>query len=177
MPLFGFDITKNDIGVIRTKSLFYELSYADPSHAVFTMKETDTETSEGRPLVSFSKTFIELTVDDPTEVTFADTVFGSWAVWDKIRNADKRIVANIESSRHEATIRRKSLALRTIVKEVESQGRGAMSAAKYLLEEPWVVAKDGRKKRASALETAKEAFDREGLSEDIKRLEEGGLLQ
>ncbi len=176
MALFGFEHTKNDMGVVRTKSLFYELAYDNSEFAVFTLKEQDSETSDGRPLMSFSKTFIELTVDDPTEVTFADEMFGSWEVWDKIRNSDKRIVSKLQGWRREADVRRKSIALQTIVQEVRSQGRSALTAAKYLIDEPWNI-KDGRKTRPEARETASEAFERVGASEDVKRLKEQGLIQ
>jgi len=129
--------------------------------------------------MSLAQTFIAMTVDDPTEVEFADAVFGSWEVWEKISNSDKRLVAKIKKWRHEADIRRKALAFRAIVKEIRLEGKGALSAAKYLLEEPWKgsKAKDGRKGRAETRETAEQAFERNGVSEDLKRLREEGLLQ
>jgi hypothetical protein len=179
MALYDFSYTKTSSGVVRTKSLFYETSYDNPEFAIFTLKEHDSETSDGRPLMSLAQTFIAMTVDDPTEVEFSDAVFGSWEVWDKIRNSDKRIVAAVEKWRKEADIRRKAIAFKTIVQEVKSQGRGALSAAKYLLEEPWLKGNtpDGRKSKAEARENAKDAFERTGVAEDIKRLREEGLIQ
>ena len=178
-PLFTYEQLKNEKGVIRTKSLFYEYAYDDPQFAIFTIKDTDHQTSEGRPLMSLSKKFIELTVDDPTEVLFADKLFGSWEVWDKIRNSDKRIVAKLEKWRKESVIRRKSLAFQTLVNEIKTQGRGALASSKYLLEEPWKAkgGADGRKVRKESAETAQEAFERDGLKEDLKRLKDGGLMQ
>ena len=179
MALYDFTYTKTDNGIIRTKSLFYELAYDNPEFAIFTLKEHDSETSAGRPLMSLAQTFIAMTIDDPTEVEFADEVFGSWEVWDKIRNSDKRIVAAIEKWRKEADIRRKAIAFKAVVNEARD-GKSSLAAAKYLIEEPWKKgdnSTDGRKKRSEARETAKEAFERTGVAEDIKRLREDGLIQ
>lgn len=180
MALFTMDQLKTSNGIIRTKSLFYEFCYENPEHAVLTLKDHDCTTSDGKPLISLSQKFIELTVDDPTEVTFADAVFGSWAVWEKLMNSDSRFTRKLEAWRKEATVRRKALAFNVLVNEVRTNGKGSLGAAKYLLEEGWGPkgqSKDGRAHRKQAQETADEAFERQGLTEDLKRLKEDGLLQ
>lgn len=179
MALYTMEQLKNEHGVTRTQGLFLELSYSNQTNCIFTMREDDYETSDGRPLMSLSKKFIELTVDDPTEVLFADTVFGSWNVWERISTSHKKIVAAVAQWRKEAIIRRKSIAFQTLVNEVRTQGKQSLTSAKYLIEEPWIkgVGKDGRKHRKESAETAQEAFEREGLSEDLERLKEGGLIQ
>jgi hypothetical protein len=120
-----------------------------------------------------------MAVDDPTEITFSDHIFGSWQVWDKIRNSDKRLVTHIEKWRKEADVRRKALAFSVVVNEVKNEGKSSFAAAKYLIEEGWNPkgrTTDARKKRAESRETAQTAFEREGLTEDMARLKEAGLL-
>lgn len=179
MALYDFSYTKTPQGVIRTKSLFHELEY-ESEFSIFTLKEKPMTHPSGRPLVPISQKFIEMTVVDPTEISFADHMFGSWDVWDKLTHSDKRLVTHIQKWRREADIRRKALAFKVVVDEVQNQGKSAFSAAKYLIEEPWNTkgtTKDARKKREESRETAQEAFEREGLSEDVVRLRESGLIQ
>ena len=180
MALYDFTFTKGDQGVIRTKSLFYELSYDNQEHVLFTLKEHDIELPNGRPLVALSKIFIDSVMTDPTEYDFAQAVFGSWEVWEKITKQPK-LKQHIEKWRREATIKRKALAFRSVLSEVQEGGKSSFTAAKYLIEEPWAVkdarTTDGRKARKDARETAEEAFERAAVSDDIKRLKEEGLIQ
>lgn len=180
MALYDFTFTKGDQGVIRTKSLFYELCYDNPEHAIFTLKEHDIVLPNGRPAVALSQKFIDLCTTDPTEYEFAMHMFGSWEVWEKI-STSANVQKHVEKWRKEATIRRKAMAFQSVVSEVTEGGKSAFTAAKYLIEEPWAVkdgrTKDGRKARADARETAQEAFERAGVHEDLKRLKEEGLIQ
>ncbi len=180
MALYDFTMTKGDSGVIRTQSLFYELSYDNPDNALFTFKEEDILMPNGRPAVALSKLFIEMATDDPTEYEFAQAVFGSWDVWEKIQKAYK-IKDHVKKWRKEAAIRRKAMAFKTILSEVQEGGRSSFGAAKYLIEENWAVkdarTTDGRKARKNAQETAEEAFERAAVSDDLKRLKEEGLIQ
>ena len=178
MALYDFSYTKTDQGVIRTKSLFYELDHQSDA-CIFTLKEEAIEHPSGRPLMPIAQIFIAMAVDDPTEITFSDYIFGSWQVWDKIRNSDKRLVVHVEKWRKEADIRRKALAFSVVVNEVKNEGKSSFAAAKYLIEEGWNPkgqTVDARKKRSEARETAQTAFEREGLTEDMQRLKEAGLL-
>lgn len=181
MPLLQPSQYKSEQGVVRTKSLFYELCYDNNEHAVFTLKEDEHTHPSGRKLIPISQIFIEMAVVDPTGYNFAQAVFGSWSAWEKISNSDKRLVAHIDSWRREADVRRKSQAFKAVVEEVTNQGKSAFTAAKYLLEEGWTSKNartaDGRKARAEAQQTAEEAFERSAVSDDIKRLQEQGLLQ
>ena len=181
MPLLSPDQFKNTVGVVRTKSLFYELCYDDSESAVFTLKDEAMVSPSGVTLIPISKIFIEMAVDDPTEISFALHVFGSWDAWEKLCRSDKRLINHIEAWRREAAVRRKQLAFKVIVDEVRTSGKSAFSAAKYLLEEGWVAqdkrTQDGRKKRQEVRETAEEAFERAAIEEDLKRLREEGFLQ
>ena len=87
MALFDMSIFKTEKGVVRTQTLFYELSYSDLDYVVFTLKEHDTETTCGRPLKSLHRLFVDLTVADASEYTFAQYVFGSWDVWQKLQSS------------------------------------------------------------------------------------------
>ena len=180
MPLLSPDQYKNGSGATMTKALFFELSYHDPDKAVFTLKDEAIVSPSGVTLIPLSKIFIDMAVDDPTEITFAYHVFGSYDAWLKISSSDKRLVAHVESWRREATILRKQLAFKVVVDEVRNGGKSAFSAAKYLIEEGWETkdqrTADGRKNRAKARETAEEAFERAAVEEDLKRLKEEGFI-
>lgn len=180
MALFDMSYIKTEQGVIRTKSLFYELDYESDS-CLFTLKEDAIpHPTLGRELLPISRLFIEMTVEDPTEYEFASAVFGSWDVWEKIRSSDKRLVAHIEKWRVEADVRRKAMAFRTLLNEVKNDGKASFTAAKYLLEDGWKKTDgrttDGRKERAKQRENAEEAFKRNGVADDLKRLREEGLI-
>ena len=177
MSLLSSSQFKTKEGVVRTKSLFYELLYDDHTYAVFTTKEEDHETPDGKPLVSFPKLFVSSLVDDPTEYSFAMEVFGSWSAWDKIRNSDKRLVKKIEAWRLEADIARKAMAFRSVVEEAKG-GKSAFSASKYLIEGSWKTkGPDGRSARSRERETAQLAFEKSGVDEDLERLRDEGLIQ
>jgi len=181
MPLYDSSDFKTTNGITRTRSLFWELDY-DGEDALFTIKDEEcVHPRSNRTLVPIGKLFIELTVEDPTEYSFAEAVFGSWDAWDKISSGDKRIQANVERWRREADVRRKSLAFATLLQEAKKDGKSSFTAAKYLLEDGWKKpdgrTTDGRKERAQTRETAEEAFRRSALEEDIQRLKEEGHLQ
>ena len=166
-------------GVIRTRSLFYEFSYASDC-AVFTVKDRPVTSPLTGPLIEFRKLFVEYYIQDPTEVSFADHVFDSWKAWSKIRSSDKRIVALLEDCRLEGDIRRKAMAFTTVLETATSDKASAFSAAKYLIEGGWDTTKsgkDGRSKRQRDRDTANEAFHRTGMEDDLQRLKDSGLIQ
>ena len=179
MALFDTTFTKNDSGTVMTKSLFYELSYHDHTNVIFTLKDHDIELPNGRPAVALSQKFIDLCTMDPTEYEFAQLVFGSWEVWERI-SGSPMIKPYVDKWRKESIIRRKALAFKAVISEVAEGGRSSFTAAKYLIEENWVdqgQTKDGRAARKDAKETATEAFERAAASEDLKRLRDEGLIQ
>jgi len=173
-------------GPYMTKALFYEITN-DQDSAVFTLKEqdypiTNTESpAYGKTMLSLRRLFVEYTLDDPTEVTFSDKVFGSWRAWSAICRSPV-LAPYLEEWREEAAVRRKSLAFKSVVEEATG-GRSALQASKYLIEEPWKLkgtrsdTKDGRALRKKIRETAAKAFDDAGIEEDIQRLKDQGLLQ
>ena len=180
MALFEMSQLKNDSGALRTQSLFYELSYDNPEHAIFTLKEDDITLPSGRKAYSLRQLFLARTTFDPTEYEFALAVFGSWDVWQRLSKS-ARVKAHVEDYRHEAAVRRKAMAFGSIINEVREGGKSSFTAAKYLIDEPWATkdarTTDGRKARKNAKQTAEEAFERAAVSDDIKRLKEEGLIQ
>ena len=178
-PLLSWDQFHTETGVVLTKSLFYELCY-DSQFAVFTTKEIPNSSPITGELIQIRKIFIDHYVADPTEVSFADAVFGSWKAWSKIRSSDKRLVKLLEEWRDEGTVRRKAMAFTTVLDTATSEKANAFSAAKYLIEGGWDTTKsgkDGRSKRQRDRDTANEAFDRSGIEDDLQRLRNNGLVQ
>lgn len=123
---------------------------------IFTIRD------EKEGLISLKKLFVEHTADDPTEVTFAQVVFGSVDYW----LAAREMVAfrpHLEEWRKEADLERKRIAFQAIISEVKEGGRSAFSAAKYLIDEPWKTAKD----RKQSKETTEKAFQQVRSNKDI----------
>lgn len=180
MALFDMSTFKNDSGALRTQSLFYELSYDNPEHAVFTLKEDDIELPSGKKAHSLRLLYLARATSDPTEYEFALGVFGSWDVWTRLSKAPK-IRDAVQKWRDEAAVRRKAMAFQSVVTEVRDGGKSSFTAAKYLIEEPWKVkdarTADGRKARKEVAATAEQAFERAGINEDLKRLKQEGLIQ
>lgn len=112
---------------------------------VFTLRD------EKDGLESLQTLFINLTIEDPTEATFAEVVFGDVFYWLKVRD-NKALVPFLTEWRKVAAVKRKSLAYNQIINEVKTQGKSAFSAAKFLLDEPEEV-KAKRKTKAEVQET------------------------
>jgi len=125
------------------------------------------------------KIFVPMVIKDPTEVSFAEYVFGDYAYWEYLERRTKSWTAkHIAEWRSQADIGRKSRAFQTIMAELE-EGKSSYQAAKYLIEEPWKIknADDKRAARKQVRETAEQAFEESGVSDDLKRLRESGLIQ
>jgi hypothetical protein len=90
--------------------------------------------------------FVSLTVEDPSEATFASVVFDDVGYWLKARE-NKILKPYVEEWREEADVKRKALAFNAIVHEVKTGGKSAFSAAKFLIEEPY---KDKRTPKTKA---------------------------
>jgi len=157
---------------IRTKSLFYELSYNDPTHAVFTLKEDDLESINGDFYVSLHRLFVSMVPKDPTEYDFALTVFGSWDVWSRIRKSPD-VKKEYTKWRSEADVKIKSEAIKAIAEEMTTNGRSSFSAAKLLLEKGWLDKETTNKAKQKLAAKEQEDEDKMALqlvSEDASRL-------
>ena len=179
MSMYSLKQLKTDNGIVRTKSLFYELSYVDPEYALFTLKEEDIVMPNGRPATALSKLYLAFSTTDPTEYSFAISVFGSWDIWEKMQQTAP-LKKPIEKWRREADVKRKSLAFESVLKEIQEDGRSSFTAAKFLINEEWKPKEDGRTARkargAEAKSTSEEAFEKAGVSEDLERLKSQGLI-
>jgi hypothetical protein len=79
-----------------------------------------------------------------------------------------------------ATEKRKSVAFTAIIKEVRESGKSAFTAAKYLIEEPWLVGATATEKKEIAKNrrlSAEKAYSSTAFQEDMTRLREEGILQ
>lgn len=120
---------------------------------------------------SLKTLFVNYTVEDPSEATFAEVVFNDVGYWIKVRE-NKVLKPYIEEWREEADIKRKAIAFKSIVKEVQEGGKSAFSAAKFLIDEPY---KDKRKaevknKVNKTKQAAKDSvFIPEGMEEFVNR--------
>lgn len=167
--LYGYNNLK------RIGSIVYELRRGDDdgSRSLFSISSNP---QNGR--ISLEKLYMTFCVDDPTEVTFAEEVFGDLEFWLEMRESS-RMKPYVEQWQHMAAIRRKQKAFKTIVAEIEEKGKNSYQAAKYLIEEPWVTgttAAERKKARKRVSETAEEAFQAKQIQEDVLRLKEEGIL-
>ena len=169
--MFSLDQLKAVNNKTMTKSLFFELCYSDPSKALFTLKETDLEV-RGKTYLSLQKLYTGMVPNDPTEYTFALTVFGSWDVWQDICKAPplKPFVARW---RKEAEVKVKSEAIIAIAEEMRSGGRSSFGAAKLLLERGWLDKEAASQAKRKPQEKEEEDMDKQAiasLNEDAQRL-------
>jgi len=159
--MFSPSQLKNASGKFITKSLFYELSYINPKHSVFTLKDQDIE-FEGKSLVSGA----------PTEYEFSQIVFGSWDHWQAIAKSPF-VKPYISKLRKEVEVKVRSDAIKAIAEEMKSNGRSSFSAAKLLLEKGWLDKETASKAKQKLKEKEEEEMNKEALSllsEDANRL-------
>jgi hypothetical protein len=169
MSILSYSDLYNTQGKARTKELFIEYK----ENSVLSLSK---EGKEGA--VSLYKLFVNHAVDDPSEVQFALEVFGDVGFWlelqkspvlsDKLRDW-RKVTAQI----------RKQKAFAAIIKEVEENGRSAFTAAKYLIEEPWLEVGSAKQKKVikqDIAESAEKAYRDDSINKDVERLRSEGLL-
>lgn len=157
---------------IRTKSLFYELSYQDPTFVLFTLKEDDLLANNGKTYMSIHRLFLSMVLKDPTEYDFALTVFNSWEVWDRVRKSP-HVAKEYKKWRVEADIKIKSQAIKAIAEEMNSGGRSSFSAAKLLLDKGWIDKETASKAKQKLDAKEQEDENRQALrliGDDASRL-------
>lgn len=163
MALFKPEQLHSSQGHRLTRSLFFETKRGDDK-PIMSLGRLERE-----GLVHLPPIYLELTVDDPSEYTFAEYVFGSYAHWKQIAES-YWMQSFIDEWRLEADVKRKSDAFRQIYKEAtDDKGKSSYSAAKYLIEEPWVDKREKRNKernKKSTLAASKE------IRADVARLQD-----
>jgi hypothetical protein len=141
-----------------------------------TAKSTDkpimTVSRVNEELPNLYELYFQYAVDDPTEVTFAEAIFGSVSFWLNFQKSAK-LKPYIEEMRFIADAKRKEKAFRAVMKEVEKGGASGFQAAKFLITEPW------KGKTAAAKVKKKESTEKAftSVKSDAQRLKESGLLQ
>lgn len=168
--MFPKDTFKNNSGKIITLKLFIELCYETPEHAVFSLKEDDLDLN-GKRYVSLQKLYLAYVPNDPTEYTFAKNVFGSWNIWETVRNSAE-VKPHVDKWRREADVIIKSRAIQAIAEEAK-EGKNAFQAAKLLLDRGWIEKESATAKKISEKKKQEEEMNLEALdmlSEDAKRL-------
>lgn len=169
--LFNETQLRTSQGKLRTRSLFWELSYFEPEHVIFTLRENDLE-KNGKTYTSLRKLYLSYCVSDPTEYTFAWAVFGSWDTWQQLSRSNY-VKKDIESWRKEVEVKIKSEAIRSIASEMRDGGRSSFGAAKLLLERGWLDDKSASKAKEKLKAKEEEEMDKQALSllsEDAERL-------
>lgn len=164
-PMFPKELTHSKMGKKKTSSMFVET--AKPGDNPFLTLGSN------KKYISLRDLFIKYVTDDPSEVSFAEIVFGEYDFWLNLSEC-KWLEDHVTQWRRITDARRKAKAFSAIVQEIDNDGRNAFAAAKYLIQEPWKDKRDPKVKKDSE-ETTKEAY-RE-FHGDIDRLKESGLLQ
>ncbi len=121
---------------------------------------------------SLKDIYMQYCVEDPTESKFAEYMFGDVAFWLEIRD-EPWLQEPLRIYRKEADTRRKAMAFESVVDEIKTKSRSAFSAAKFLIDEPWLVGSSVSEKKAIAKrkqESTEEALEASKAVEDFKRL-------
>lgn len=154
-------------GLPRTNSLFVEVSRPGDK-PIMSLNGVNEDFPCLRDL------YVAYVVDDPSEVVFAETVFNDVRYWLKLKSA-AFMPKYLEEWDEIVQVKRKQKAFAAVFDEIESKGRSAFTAAKYLIEEQWRKDKNTKTAKQKASNTSKQAL---GLfSEDLERLREDGIIQ
>lgn len=151
----------NASGKARSTSIFIEYD----SKGIMTLRH---KKPNGVP--SLRDLYIQYCSEDPTEYSFAIEVFGDTFFWFNLRER-KFIQDLLPEWEHMASLARKSKAFKALISEVELNGRGLVTAAKYLIDKSPT---DKGKPKAVKEKEDKEIFSH--VDEDLKRLREQGLI-
>lgn len=174
MPMFTREDLYSSNNIPKTRELFCQ---APPFNGPLTLQK---ENHDGK--ISLYKLYMNFCVEDPSEVTFAEEVFGDYYWWTRAQDVYV-LRPHIEEWRAIASEKRKAIAFKTIIEEVKNakkEGKSALAAAKYLIEEPWKHGSsvaEKKKIRKQIADTAEAAFHSKEISNDISRLKEEGILQ
>ncbi len=119
----------NESGARLTKGLFYEMTLADKSSVVYTLKQTD---HKGYP--SLYKLYMETM--DPTEYRFAVSYLDGWEHWSQLVSCTW-FAPIVAKWREELHLKIASEALTRIMTEASADRKESFAANKYLLEKGW----------------------------------------
>lgn len=172
MPLFTYEDLYVEVNNLpKTRSLFCQYD----KNGLLSVSRKDIP---GK--VNLYKLYIDFCVDDPSEVKFAEEVFGDIVWWVGSMSQDTWFKKHLDEWRMAAAEKRKSLAFKAIIKEVKEGGKSAFTASKYLIEEPWLTGASASEKKEIAKKrraTAENAFLDSAFKDDIARLKDEGIIQ
>lgn len=169
MPIFTYKELYTELAMPRLRSMFTQVKPESPL-------SVSRDDIPGK--INLYKIYMDLVIDDPSEVTFAESVFGDIIYWNRL-TTDKWFAPYIDEWRFAASEKRKSLAFKAIMSEVKSNGKSSFTAAKYLIEEPWLSGSTASEKKqiAKAKEAStSKAYHAVEFAKDIERLKEEGVL-
>jgi hypothetical protein len=158
---------KGSHGKRYLKALFYEMTLADKSTVLYTLKEHDHEGYK-----SLYRLYMEM--KDPTEYRFAVAYLDGWSHWVELCTC-LWFQPHLEKWRNELGILIQSEALVNIFEEaISPMGKNVFAANKYLLEKGWIQKEIHTKGRPSkqqvkdaAIEIAKE---QDRVTADFERI-------
>lgn len=161
---------KDNQGRFRTVSLFLELDY-DEQHAIYSLKDHDCIWRD-KEYKSLKLLYLECA--DPTEYSFAEKYFYSWAHWQKVR-ASSKIRNYVQAWQDELEIKLKSQGVLNMIATAGGKGsaKDAVAASKWLSDKGWDKRRAGtpsnaevtREKKiyAGVVAETEEDFERMGL--------------
>ena len=149
--------------IIPEEDLYHEGEFAPGIQLNAT---TNPETS-GRGKYDLEKDirplYVKFCVDDPTEHKFAEEVFGSWALWQKIKKL-KKIDQAIPEWKEEADALRDRIAWECLMTQAEKNP----TVAKFIIEKKYSKAKAIRKVKKDTEEKQKKVAEEAKVIELIK---------
>jgi hypothetical protein len=171
MPLFKKEQLYNVMGVRKTRQLFREFT-PNQDEAIFTIKRYD-----DYGCYSLCRLYLEFAVDDPTEVSFSEYLFGDHDFWMHLRGTYvlKDLIPKWEAEAEELRI---SKQIKNVLESTLNE-KSRLQAAKFLLEHGHKFRPgktDGRKAKAENRERVADVINSEAFAADIERLSEFGKL-
>lgn len=156
---------KDQNGNFYTQSLFLELSYDNPKHAIYTLKDDDHE-FKGKVYKSIKRLYVA--TGDPTEYKFATECLGGWNHWKRLLNKTSLLHPYIEEWREELEVKMRSAGVARMI----SNSYESPTAAKWLAEKGWVEKRTaGRPSKAEiAGEKKQKASVKSVIESDLERL-------
>lgn len=157
----------NESGARLTKGLFYEMTMADKSSVLYTLKNQD---HKGFP----SLYALYMSEMDPTEYRFAIRYLEGWEHWKQL-TACTWFMPFADKWREELQLKLSSEALFRIMTEAKADRKEAFAANKYLLEKGWVpkgqADKVGRPSKEAIRDQARKMVqDNTRIFDDWKRI-------
>lgn len=176
MPMYTESQLRNASNKRLIRGLFLECVTTDRYDKVLFNLTRQHKPNGPVPTKSLFQLYMDYAIDDPTEVTFAQEVFGDWEHWQMIRKAYP-VKIHIEKWEEEAEIKRKSRLVTQLNDITKNDPRNAFQAAKFLLKEGSVLrhsntGKDLRKVRAQDKAQISSILEDKEYQEDVARLQE-----